>query len=300
MIFQRTGRCRFGASCTFAHAATLHSTRPTRARPTVPSAPAAVPEKRAMDNEVQSGKRALKRAAAAAARGAAERVATEAQPGPPSDSRHLFCHFVSKPNGCTRGEACCFAHGPVGTLSPTAWKARDEERRREVTGAAAIMGVYLSVLVKRPGVEGPRPVASALASPLKEIAAGLGRRICFQLVDEVIYIEATGTQLGREHYQPRKRPGVHSHTERRKASVANNLASGARAIQSAWNLAWEAGSATEDELPDRELVQEMQKGLREGSIPRIAAGYVARGPWILDSGASDFLVGASNLSKREN
>eukprot|EP00972_Heterocapsa_arctica_P105031 15475504-Heterocapsa_arctica.AAC.1 len=43
----------------------------------------------------------------------------------------------------------------------------------------------------------------------------------------------------------------------------------------------------------------MCKGLVDLSIPRAASGYAARGPWILDSGASDFLVGAPNLSKRE-
>eukprot|EP00972_Heterocapsa_arctica_P080793 11905308-Heterocapsa_arctica.AAC.1 len=43
----------------------------------------------------------------------------------------------------------------------------------------------------------------------------------------------------------------------------------------------------------------MVKGLVGLMTPRVASGYAARGPWILGSGASDFLVGAPNLSKRE-
>eukprot|EP00972_Heterocapsa_arctica_P065677 9692944-Heterocapsa_arctica.AAC.1 len=43
----------------------------------------------------------------------------------------------------------------------------------------------------------------------------------------------------------------------------------------------------------------MCEGLVGLTTPRVASGYAARGPWILDSGASDFLVGAPNLSKRE-
>eukprot|EP00972_Heterocapsa_arctica_P027319 4015366-Heterocapsa_arctica.AAC.1 len=43
----------------------------------------------------------------------------------------------------------------------------------------------------------------------------------------------------------------------------------------------------------------MARGLVGLMTPRRASSYAARGTWILDSGASDFLVGASNLSKRE-
>eukprot|EP00972_Heterocapsa_arctica_P021451 3157467-Heterocapsa_arctica.AAC.1 len=83
-----------------------------------------------MDTEVQSGKRALRRATAAAAE-AAERVVTEAPPGTPVDNRHLFCRFAAMASGRSRGEACCFAHGPVGTLTTAAYTARRAETRRE-------------------------------------------------------------------------------------------------------------------------------------------------------------------------
>eukprot|EP00972_Heterocapsa_arctica_P033294 4899954-Heterocapsa_arctica.AAC.1 len=43
----------------------------------------------------------------------------------------------------------------------------------------------------------------------------------------------------------------------------------------------------------------MARGLVGMLPPRPALSYAARGVWILDSGASDFLVGASNLSKRD-
>eukprot|EP00972_Heterocapsa_arctica_P063860 9421934-Heterocapsa_arctica.AAC.1 len=43
----------------------------------------------------------------------------------------------------------------------------------------------------------------------------------------------------------------------------------------------------------------MARGLVGLMPPRRASSYAARGVWILDSGASDFLVGAANLSKRE-
>eukprot|EP00972_Heterocapsa_arctica_P106370 15671328-Heterocapsa_arctica.AAC.1 len=43
----------------------------------------------------------------------------------------------------------------------------------------------------------------------------------------------------------------------------------------------------------------MAGGLFGLIAPRRVQGYAARGAWILDSGASDFLVGASNLSKRD-
>eukprot|EP00972_Heterocapsa_arctica_P081672 12038193-Heterocapsa_arctica.AAC.1 len=84
-------------------------------------------------------------------------------------------------------------------------------------------------MVTRP-TSGPRPVVSALGSLHRDGASGSGRRICFQLSDEVFLIEANGRQLGKEHYRSTKKPGTHVHSERRRASVANNLASSTRAI----------------------------------------------------------------------
>ncbi len=246
--FQSTGWCRFGAHCSYAHAGKKHFTGP-RNRPAAPAAPAAVPEIRAVDTEVQSGKRALRRAAAAAATSAAERAATEAPDEPPVDNRHLYCRYALLATGCSRGEACCFAHGPMGTLTVAAYTAsRAEINSRGAIGATAITAMYLSVRVNRP-TSGPGPVVSALASLHRDGVSGSGRRICFQLSDEVFLIEATGRQLGREHYRSTAKPGTHVHSERRRASATNNLASSARAIQSAWNLAWEAGSATDEQLP---------------------------------------------------
>ena len=228
-----------------------------------------------MDMKVQSGRRALRQAAAATVQETAvERAAMEVPDGPPVDNRHLFCRYASTATGCSRGEACCFAHGPMGTLTASAYTARRSERTRASHGAVATTAMFLSVMVNRPA-SGPRPVISALASLTPDVSANTGRRLCFQLVDEVFPQEAVGKQLPREHYRPPPRSGNHRHTERRRASVANNLASRARAIQSAWNLAWEAGSATEDELPDRELIQEMVKGLVGLMTPRRVQGYAA-------------------------
>ncbi len=67
LLFERTGRCRYGTSCQFAHiTATRHSTKVPRTRstapsaPAVPAAPAASREEPATVNKDQSDKRALR------------------------------------------------------------------------------------------------------------------------------------------------------------------------------------------------------------------------------------------------
>eukprot|EP00972_Heterocapsa_arctica_P062542 9221443-Heterocapsa_arctica.AAC.1 len=59
--------------------------------------------------------------------------------------------------GCSRGEACSFAHGPMGILTVSAYTLKRSETTRETLGAVATTAMYLSVMVNRPA-SGPRPV----------------------------------------------------------------------------------------------------------------------------------------------
>ena len=78
-------------------------------------------------------------------------------------------------------------------------------------------------MVNRPA-SGPRPVVSALASLSPEVVGNMGRRLCFQLVDEVFPQEAVGEMRSS---RPLPRSHNHRHSERRRASVTNNLERGA-------------------------------------------------------------------------
>eukprot|EP00972_Heterocapsa_arctica_P102224 15062701-Heterocapsa_arctica.AAC.1 len=78
-----------------------------------------------MDTEVQSSRRALKRAAAATVTDTTvQRAATQVPDEPPTDSRHLFCWYAALATGCSRGDECSFAHRPMGTLTVSAYVAK--------------------------------------------------------------------------------------------------------------------------------------------------------------------------------
>eukprot|EP00972_Heterocapsa_arctica_P046149 6809189-Heterocapsa_arctica.AAC.1 len=67
-----------------------------------------------------------------------------------------MCNYYQNPGGCHRGEACTFAHGPPGTLSPAAQAAKGGGKgKKGGKGAAAVRVAFLSVSRTRTG--GPLP-----------------------------------------------------------------------------------------------------------------------------------------------
>eukprot|EP00972_Heterocapsa_arctica_P043728 6455160-Heterocapsa_arctica.AAC.1 len=63
-------------------------------------------------------------------------------------------------------------------------------------------------------------------------------------------------------------------------------------------MAFEAEVIDEDQLPAYDDIVKQSQGY---SAPPAEIGVAAsaKGPWILDSGASDHLVGGNNLSKKD-
>eukprot|EP00972_Heterocapsa_arctica_P020042 2958865-Heterocapsa_arctica.AAC.1 len=118
----------------------------------------------------------------------------------------------------------------------------------------------------------------------------MDRRICFQQSDDILEIVVEGRGLKTP---PARHNHLHEHKEGRKASEALNRINTINAIQAAWNLSYDTGTCGAEDLPDRELIAKFADGHEDffAPLPITGRATVAKGAWILDSGASDHLVG---------
>jgi hypothetical protein len=309
-MFAKSGTCRFGENCTFAHAAAKAPKAPKAPKgPGQPAAPAATPAPPPPSATIPAapakgkgrGKKALRKACVAADAAYAEAVAAatlSAAPGVggPVEKKHLECNYYKTTAGCHRGDACTFAHGPPGTMSPAAKAAAPIGGKGKGKGGrgyvAMIRPAYLCA--QRPRMQGSPLTISSLASVEKN---GHERRICFKQSDDILEIAVVGN--GNKTRVQQHDP-FHAHKDGRKASSERNRQASVNAIQAAWNLSYEAGTCELEWSPNAELVELMADG-HDFSIdePQPSTAAVARGVWVLDSGASDFLVGKVNLKKSE-
>eukprot|EP00972_Heterocapsa_arctica_P048504 7149697-Heterocapsa_arctica.AAC.1 len=63
-------------------------------------------------------------------------------------------------------------------------------------------------------------------------------------------------------------------------------------------MAFEAGVIDETQFPAHDDIVKQAQG-HDTLQPEIGVAAAAKGPWMLDSGASDYLVGGANLSKKD-
>ncbi|WP_288993243.1 zinc finger CCCH domain-containing protein [uncultured Marinobacter sp.] len=310
------GKCRFGDNCHYGHAAAAppkdkgNGNRASKAPPTttvpyvapvVPPAPLdAAAAAKGKSKGKGGGKKSLKRAAAAAnaelAAYMAERHPGAAAAAGPVERKHQVC-FHWEAGNCQRGDACTYAHGPVGTLSPAAMKAaKGTGKGKKGSGAAAVIRPAC-ISVARPRAWALPLVISALASPMKGDDV---RRLAFaQHVDikEVDFIGKGRASPPTSHHNL-----AYSHRDPLRQATPEGVRDAMmRGIQSAWRLAYEADACKAEELPDKELY-DMLTDEGYGDPPpaeRPFTAGAARGCWILDSGASEHLVSKNNLSKRD-
>eukprot|EP00972_Heterocapsa_arctica_P013675 2018605-Heterocapsa_arctica.AAC.1 len=64
-------------------------------------------------------------------------------------------------------------------------------------------------------------------------------------------------------------------------------------------MACEVGEAYFEDMPDVEDVKGRLTDTSTKVLPTIGRAAAAKGPWILDSGASNYMVGKLNITKRE-
>ncbi|WP_288992926.1 hypothetical protein, partial [uncultured Marinobacter sp.] len=122
------------------------------------------------------------------------------------------------------------------------------------------------------------------------------RQLCFAQLDTVIEIAAVGrglpTRLPSRKFVPIPRV-VAPDTE------AINRASALEAVQAAWFLSYEVGTCDAGDIPNDALAAMMARGDSVLHPARPSTAAVAKGQWILDSGASEHLIGKVNMTKRD-
>eukprot|EP00972_Heterocapsa_arctica_P045187 6670814-Heterocapsa_arctica.AAC.1 len=64
-------------------------------------------------------------------------------------------------------------------------------------------------------------------------------------------------------------------------------------------MACEVGEAYFEDMPDVNDIKSRLNDTATKVLPIVGQAAAARGPWILDSGASEFMVGKTNITKRE-